>query len=103
MPRDLSSEVYILADTKFVAVQHCSEFRFDSPQTRRMIVCRGHIVIVPRESCFMLALSLSLMDWEPPLCDRVSPHGARGLGWPVNRDHQSLIYKPRFYGSIGRS
>lgn len=38
MPRDLSSEVYILADTKFVAVQHCSEFRFDRPQTRGMIV-----------------------------------------------------------------
>lgn len=100
MPRDLSSEVYILADTKFVAVQHCSEFRFADETNDR---CRGHIVIVPRESCFMLALSLSLMDWEPPLCDRVSPPGARGLGWPVNRDHQSLIYKPRFYGSIGRS
>lgn len=102
MPRDLSSEVYILADTKFVAGGGYCTARNSDSQTRRMIVVEV-IVIVPRESCFMLALSLSLMDLEPPLCDRVSPHGARGLGWPVNRDHQSLIYKPRFYGSIGRS
>lgn len=46
MPRDLSSEVYILADTKFVAVQHCSEFRFADETNDR---CRGHRHSTSRE------------------------------------------------------